>query len=121
MKKETVLNDKGEANLDEKEADTLKEIDMNKKIESSDEEASHKAEETSQKTADVCLKSEQESCHNARKNRNKEQSQKLTVGKKEEQCGGNADLDGIIKTPEKDKENSYLIKYNVSTTPYLER
>ncbi|XP_066495748.1 cytoskeleton-associated protein 2 isoform X2 [Tiliqua scincoides] len=119
-KKEIVLNDMGEANLDDKLADTFTEIDL-KKMESSNEETSQKAaEETSQKAAEVCLKSEQETCPSVRKNKNKEQSQKPTVCKKEEQCGGSADIDEILETPEKEREDSYMIKYNVSTTPYLE-
>ncbi|KAJ6659231.1 hypothetical protein lerEdw1_019277 [Lerista edwardsae] len=112
VKKEMVRNDMEEADFDDTVADAFKEIDLNDKKESSDEE-------TSQKAAEVCLKSEEEICCNIT-NRNKEQSQKLTVCKKEEHCGDNAESDRILKTPENGKEDSYLIMYNVSTTPYLE-
>lgn len=102
------------SDFDDTVADDFKEINLNDEKESSDEE-------TSEKAAEVCLKSEEDIYPNIRKNRNKEHSQKLTLDKKEEHCGDNAESDRIPKTPENGKEDSYLIKYNVSTTPYLER
>uniref|UniRef100_A0A8D2JF42 Cytoskeleton associated protein 2 n=1 Tax=Varanus komodoensis TaxID=61221 RepID=A0A8D2JF42_VARKO len=69
----------------------------------------------------ACLKSEQESIPDQKKHGNKDHKQKHTI-KKEEQGCGNAKKDHIleINTPENDNAGSYLIKYNLSTTPYLE-
>uniref|UniRef100_A0A8D2JH76 Cytoskeleton associated protein 2 n=1 Tax=Varanus komodoensis TaxID=61221 RepID=A0A8D2JH76_VARKO len=76
---------------------------------------------TSQKATEACLKSEQESIPDQKKHGNKDHKQKHTI-KKEEQGCGNAKKDHIleINTPENDNAGSYLIKYNLSTTPYLE-
>lgn len=89
----------------------FKEVSFVKNVDSNSEEASQKAE--------ICVKSEQ-GVQSEKKSRN-EHSQKTTVLKKEEQS---IDTDEEIlefKTPEDDKGGSYLIKYNLSTTPYLER
>ncbi|XP_074843336.1 cytoskeleton-associated protein 2 [Carettochelys insculpta] len=52
-----------------------------------------------------------------RKHRTKEQSKKSSDCKNED-ATKEATLE--LKTPDKEKEGSYLIKYNLSTTPYLE-
>ncbi|XP_061478367.1 cytoskeleton-associated protein 2 [Rhineura floridana] len=110
--KEIALNHEEEVNLEqEKTENTFKGV-LNKKESSN--------EETSENATKACLKLEQESFADEKKGRNKEQ--RPTVLKKEEQDGGNANRDGILefKTPETDKVGSYVIKYNLSTTPYLE-
>ncbi|XP_053141040.1 cytoskeleton-associated protein 2 [Hemicordylus capensis] len=115
MKKEIALNDTAETNLEEEMvANSLKEVHMNK-TESCNEETCPKA------AAAVCLTSEPESFPNESKDKNKEHHKPIACVK-EQKASDDAKRDGILecKTPENDKEGSYLIKYNVSTTPYLE-
>ncbi|XP_044300279.1 cytoskeleton-associated protein 2 [Varanus komodoensis] len=115
VKKEITLNHEKEVNSDEvRKENACKEVLPSENMGSSNDEASQKATE-------ACLKSEQESIPDQKKHGNKDHKQKHTI-KKEEQGCGNAKKDHIleINTPENDNAGSYLIKYNLSTTPYLE-
>ncbi|XP_042303057.1 cytoskeleton-associated protein 2 isoform X2 [Sceloporus undulatus] len=116
VRKEITQNDEAkEVNLDKNKIDTVsKEAPLNKNTESSNEENFPNA-------ADVCLKSEQENSSVEKSPRN-EQSCKPALCKKEEESDSNTDKDELLefKTPENDNMGSFLIKYNLSTTPYLE-
>ncbi|XP_015284535.1 PREDICTED: cytoskeleton-associated protein 2 [Gekko japonicus] len=69
--------------------------------------------------AEARLKPEEESVLDDEQHRIKESDQKPAVYKKEQ---NETQKDGILefKTPENDNPGSYLIKYNISTTPSLE-
>nr|XP_056712861.1 cytoskeleton-associated protein 2 [Euleptes europaea] len=104
-KEEIVLSCTVEANLDEKV-----EVQPNSKVKPNNEETSAKAE--------ACLKPEQESFLGDEKLSIKESNQ-TPAGCKKEQNVSETLKNGIFKTPENDNAGSYLIKYNVSTTPSL--
>ncbi|XP_062981560.1 cytoskeleton-associated protein 2 [Elgaria multicarinata webbii] len=117
VKEENPLNHEAEVNSDEgKIENAFKEVHFSKNLESNNEE-------TSQKATEACLKSEEESFPHEKKHRDKELSQKPTVIQKAEQNSGNAEKDQILElnSPESGNAGSYLIKYNLSTTPSLER
>ncbi|XP_032998648.1 LOW QUALITY PROTEIN: cytoskeleton-associated protein 2 [Lacerta agilis] len=112
VEKEITLNHEAEVNLDEEKIENaFKELNVNNKMESGNEVTSQKA--------GACLNSEPESIAVEERPQNKEE--KPAVLKKEEQDNGNAKEERILEfsTPEIDKEGSYLIKYNLSTTPSL--
>ncbi|XP_034966609.1 cytoskeleton-associated protein 2 [Zootoca vivipara] len=112
VEKVITLNHEAEVHLDEEKIENaLKELNINNKMEPGNEVISQRAE--------ACLKSEQESIVVEERQQNKEE--KPTVLKKEEQDSGEAEAERILEfpTPETDKEASYLIKYNLSTTPSL--
>ncbi|XP_028577932.2 cytoskeleton-associated protein 2 [Podarcis muralis] len=112
VEKEITLNHEAEVHLDEEKIqNAFKELNVNNKMESGNEVTSQKAE--------ACLKPEQESISVEERHQNKEE--KPTVLQNEEQDSGNAQGERILEfpTPETDQGGSYLIKYNLSTTPSL--
>uniref|UniRef100_A0A6J0T9N4 Cytoskeleton-associated protein 2 n=1 Tax=Pogona vitticeps TaxID=103695 RepID=A0A6J0T9N4_9SAUR len=112
LKNNITQNHEAEVNKDEvKIGKALNKVSFEKIVNSNNEEASQKATET-------CVESEQGGFQPEKKLRN-EHSRKSTVLKKEEQSVGNEEEILAFKTPENVKRGSY-IKYNLSTTPYLE-
>ncbi|XP_060089192.1 cytoskeleton-associated protein 2 [Heteronotia binoei] len=106
-KKEMILSCTVEANLEEEN------IEVQSNSKPNNEETPLKAE--------ACLKPAEESILDDEKDRIKESSQMPAVCKKEKDVN-ETQKSGILdfKTPENDNAGSYLIKYNVSTTPSLE-
>ncbi|XP_008113860.1 cytoskeleton-associated protein 2 [Anolis carolinensis] len=103
VREQITQNDEAkEGNLDKNTSENISKDDpANENEESS-------SEEDSQKATDACLKSEQE------KN---EQSSKPLLQEKDQ---SESHTDEILESKSDDKVGSYLIKYNLSTTPFLE-
>uniref|UniRef100_A0A8C8SF33 Cytoskeleton associated protein 2 n=1 Tax=Pelusios castaneus TaxID=367368 RepID=A0A8C8SF33_9SAUR len=118
MKEEIGLNDEevskeALSSSVENVEEVFKELNLN------DEEKTEISNEMIKKEdIDLSLKPKQETLtKESKKHRTKEQSKK-SISCKTEDAIKDATLE--FKTPDKEKEGSYLIKYNLSTTPYLE-
>ncbi|KAJ7341510.1 hypothetical protein JRQ81_005696 [Phrynocephalus forsythii] len=95
---------------EEKIEKVVKEVSFDKNVDSDNKEASQETE--------TSVKSEPEGVQPERSR--KEHKQKTSVLKKEDQSSDTEEEIVELKTPESNEGGSYLIKYNLSTTPYLE-
>ncbi|XP_005305679.1 cytoskeleton-associated protein 2 isoform X2 [Chrysemys picta bellii] len=112
--KEEVISKEANSSVENVE-EVFKELNLN------DEEKAETSNEVIKKEeTDSSLKSRQETLpKESKKHRTKYKEQtKKSENYKTEDIIKDANLE--FKTPEKEKEGSYLIKYNLSTTPYLE-
>lgn len=113
--KEEVINKEANSSVENVE-EVFKELNLD------DEEKAEISNEVIKKEeTDSSLKPRQETLpKESKKHRTKYKEQsKKSANYKTEDTLKDANLE--FKTPEKEKEGSYLIKYNLSTTPYLER
>uniref|UniRef100_A0A8D0BEI3 Cytoskeleton associated protein 2 n=1 Tax=Salvator merianae TaxID=96440 RepID=A0A8D0BEI3_SALMN len=113
VEKKNTEDPEKEVNLDEEKIEQpFSDVPLNKKMELN-------SEEMSVKEMEGCLKSEHESVAADSKHKIKEQKPHIS---KKEVHDGNSDEDEVLElqTPENFQVGSYLIKYNLSTTPYLE-
>ncbi|XP_067419159.1 cytoskeleton-associated protein 2 [Emydura macquarii macquarii] len=117
MKEEVDLNDVEDVSEEalssvENVEEVFKELNLNEeKAEISNEVIKKEETDSSSKPKQEILTKE------SKKHRTKKQSKK-SANCKTEDAIKDATLE--FKTPDKEKEGSYLIKYNLSTTPYLE-
>ncbi|XP_053866684.1 cytoskeleton-associated protein 2 isoform X1 [Malaclemys terrapin pileata] len=112
--KEEVIGKEANSSVENVE-EVFKELNLN------DEEKAETSNEVIKKEeTDSSLKSRQETLpKESKKHRTKyKEHTKKSENYKTEDIIKDANLE--FKTPEKEKEGSYLIKYNLSTTPYLE-
>ncbi|XP_050804397.1 cytoskeleton-associated protein 2 isoform X2 [Gopherus flavomarginatus] len=111
--KEEVISKEANSSTENVE-EVFKELNLN------DEEKAEISNEVIKKEeTDSSLKSRQETLpKESKKHRIKYKEQTKSENYKTEDTIKDANLE--FKTPEKEKEGSYLIKYNLSTTPYLE-
>uniref|UniRef100_A0A8C4VUZ0 Cytoskeleton associated protein 2 n=2 Tax=Gopherus evgoodei TaxID=1825980 RepID=A0A8C4VUZ0_9SAUR len=111
--KEEVISKEANSSTENVE-EVFKELNLN------DEEKAEISNEVIKKEeTDSSLKSRQETLpKESKKHRTKYKEQTKSENYKTEDTIKDANLE--FKTPEKEKEGSYLIKYNLSTTPYLE-
>uniref|UniRef100_A0A674JB34 Cytoskeleton-associated protein 2 C-terminal domain-containing protein n=2 Tax=Terrapene triunguis TaxID=2587831 RepID=A0A674JB34_9SAUR len=112
--KEEVISKEANSSVENVE-EVFKELNLN-----DEEKAETSSEVIKKEETDSSLKSRQETLpKESKKHRTKYKEQtKKSENYKTEDIIKDANLE--FKTPEKEKEGSYLIKYNLSTTPYLE-